>query len=116
MEIDIETYRVEYYIARSFILKSIVYNLNGLMKIYIVVYDSSYQADNGIGKTVVGSFSTLEEARKCYTKTFLVPFFKKNKMSDYFTFDALKATTKKEWDDILSSFMESGSIEVSDLK
>ena len=86
------------------------------MKIYIVVYDSSYQADHGIGKTVVGSFSSLEEARACYTKTFLKPFFKKNKMSDFFSFDALKATTKKEWDDILSTFMESGTIEISELK
>lgn len=86
------------------------------MKIYIVVYDSSYQADHGTAKTVVGSFTTLEEARACFTKTFLKPFFKKHKMEDYFNFDAMKATSKKEWDDILSTFMESGRIEVSELK
>jgi hypothetical protein len=86
------------------------------MKIYIVVYDSSYQADNGVSRTVIGSFTTLEEARACFTKTFLKPFFKKHKMEDYFTFDAMKATSKKEWDDILSTFMESGRIEISELK
>jgi len=86
------------------------------MKIFIVFYAFDYMATNRVNKPIVGAFETLADAQKCYIKTFVIPFFRTHKMEDYFKFNALNSTSKKEWDDILSTFYQSGSIESVNLK
>lgn len=84
--------------------------------IYVVCYNSEYQADNGIAEEIVGAFHKLEDVRKCYLKKFVLPFLKNNNNDEYFDFDAKNPTTKNHWDDIFTTFIESGSIEKVKLK
>jgi len=81
------------------------------MKVYIVVYDAAFQMENEVEKAVLGAFTTLTAARACFTDKFLKPFFQQNDMRTYFAFDALHASSEEEWQDILSTFMETATIE-----
>jgi hypothetical protein len=66
----------------------------------------------------VGAFKELNDARQCFLKIFVKPFFKikGKKVEDYFKFDVFNPKTTKEWSEILETFVDSGSIEKVKLK